>query len=69
MTKAAVEGIVASVLTQYGSPWTLHGVSAEKAMWKVDLAGASGPRLTLLVHDGSAHAVRRAVMDALQLDY
>jgi hypothetical protein len=69
MTKTAVEGIVDSVLTQYGAPWTPRGVSAENAMWKVDLVRPPGTRLTVVVHDGSAHGVRRAVMDALKLDY
>jgi hypothetical protein len=68
MDRTAVEQVVRSVITQYGLPLTLIGLTLEGQVWMLDLReGQLGP-VRLAIHDGSGQSFRRSLMRALDLD-
>ena len=66
MVIAEVERIVRSVLTEYAVPMTLRNVTTRGDVWEVTLAPRTrAPTVRLLIHDGTAHSVRRSLIAAL----
>jgi hypothetical protein len=68
MDRTAVEQVVKSVITQYGLPLTLVGLTLEGQVWKLDLREGQVAPIRLAIHDGSGQLFRRALMRALDLD-
>ena len=68
MTAADVERILRSVVKQYGVSCKLLRVSPLEGAWEVVLVPRDGPTIHLTIPASSAHAVRRSLMTALQVD-
>jgi hypothetical protein len=68
MDRAGVEQVVKSVLTEYGLPLTLVGLALNGSIWSVALREGGAAAVQLKLHDGPGHAIRRALMRALDLE-
>lgn len=69
MTRGELEGIVRSVLQRYGVDLTLQQAELQDQRWHLLLAGPHvGVPIRPFVPDGSAYAVREALLSALEIE-
>jgi hypothetical protein len=68
MNAEDIDRIARSVLVDYRPPFTLKRIVALSRGWDIILRRRIGADIHVMVQDSSPHAVRRALVSALEID-
>jgi hypothetical protein len=68
LTVRDIESIVRSVLRDYGLGMTLDSVAPHEDGWEIVLRSSPAETVSLTLGPNSPHGLRRALMEALEID-
>ena len=68
MDRREIEDIVRSVLTHYGLGASVGRITSKGRAWEVEIIDASKTITTVQIHTDTAQGIRRAVMNAFDVE-
>jgi hypothetical protein len=68
MDRREIEDVVRSVLTHYGLAASVGRITSSGRTWDVEISDASGTVTTVHIPTDTAQGVRRAVMNAFDVE-